>query len=99
MKRATANDFESAIREMDIEDLPKFMRRMIQMRLQRGGYDQHFGHATARFIEACRTIANDQRPESDRLAKLMKRLFAKTALATELEPTQLAQPVGDVEGA
>lgn len=69
MKRATADDFESAIREMDIEDLPKFMRRMIQMRLQRSTYDQHFGHATDRFIEACRTIANDQSPESDRLAR------------------------------
>lgn len=87
MKRATASDFEMAIREMDIEDLPKFMRRMIQMRLQRGAYDQHFGYATARFMEACRTIANDPRPESDRLAKLMKRLFARTSLATELEPT------------
>lgn len=97
MKRATADDFESAIRKMDIEDLPKFMRRMIQMRLQRGTYDQHFGHATDRFMEACRTIANDQRSESDRLAKLMKRLFAKTALAIELEPTQLAQPAGDGE--
>lgn len=97
MKRAAADDFESAIREMDIEDLPKFMRHMIQMRLQRGTYDQHFGHATDRFMEACRTIANDQRPESDRLAKLMKRLFAKTALATDLEPTQPAQLVGEGE--
>lgn len=95
MKRATADDFESAIREMDIEDLPKFMRRMIQMRLQRGTYDQHFGHATERFMEACRTIANDQSPESDRLAKLMKRLFAKTALVTELEPKQPTQPAAD----
>ncbi len=97
MKRATAGDFELAIREMDIEDLPKFMRRMIQMRLQRATYDQHFGHATDRFMEACRMIANDQSAESARLAKLMKRLFAKTALATELEPAQLAQPAGDAQ--
>lgn len=97
MKRATAGDFESAIREMDIEDLPKFMRRTIQMRLQRGTYDPHFGHATDHFMEACRRIANDQRPESARLAKLMKWLFAKTALATDLEPAQPAQPAGDAQ--
>ncbi|WP_457817510.1 hypothetical protein, partial [Staphylococcus aureus] len=32
MKRATAADFQLAIRTMDVEELPKFMRRMIQMR-------------------------------------------------------------------
>ncbi len=95
MKRATACDFESAIREMGIDDLPRFMRRMIQMRLQRGTYDQHFGHATDRFMEACRAIANDQSPESARLSKLVKRLFATTALAIELEPAQANQPTGD----
>ncbi|MGU7842434.1 P-loop NTPase fold protein [Burkholderia sp. AW33-5] len=97
MKRATAADFESAIREMGIDDLPKFMRRMIQMRLQRGAYDPHFGHATDRFMEACRAIANDQSPESARLAKLMKRLFATTALATELEAAQPSQRADDAE--
>ncbi|MBS0343388.1 MAG: hypothetical protein JSS56_23025 [Proteobacteria bacterium] len=94
MKRATAGDFESAIRGMDIEGLPKFMRRMIQMRLQRSTYDPHFGHATDRFMDACRTIANDQKPESERLAKLMKRLFAKTALAAELASAQPVQTAG-----
>jgi uncharacterized protein YunC (DUF1805 family) len=95
MKRATAADFESAIREMDIEDLPKFMRRMIQMRLQRGTYDQHFGCATDYFMEACRHLANDQSAESARLAKLVKRLFVNTALAVELEDAQLGQAAGD----
>lgn len=91
MKRATAADFESAIREMDIDDLPKFMRRMIQMRLQRGNYDSHFGHATSHFMDACRAIANDQSPESSRLAKLMKILFARTALVSELEPKKAGE--------
>ncbi|WP_186138363.1 P-loop NTPase fold protein [Burkholderia gladioli] len=97
MKRATADDFESAIREMGIQDLQKFMRQMIQMRLQRGVYDPHFGHATTRFMEACRAIANDQSPESARLAKLMKKLFARTALAIELESAQPRQPPDDAE--
>ena len=91
MKRATTADFESAIRDMSVESLPKFMRRMINMRLQRGTSDPHFGNATERFMEACRAIANDQSPESTRLAKLMKTLFAKTALATEFDLSQPAQ--------
>lgn len=84
MKRATAADFESAIRDMDVGALPQFMRRLMQMRLQRATYDAHFGHATERFVEACRTIANDQAPGSIRLARLIRRLFANTALAAEL---------------
>lgn len=86
MKRATATDFESAIRNMEIEKLRRFMRRMIEIRLQKQTYDQHFGTATERFVEACRTIAND--PASNRLAGLIKRLFAGTALASELSPPQ-----------
>lgn len=87
MKRATVVDFESAIRDMDIEKLPRFMRRMIQMRLQRATYDRQFGHATECFVEACRTIANDPSPASARLTRLIKRLFANTALSAELNPT------------
>lgn len=82
MKGAKAADFESAIRNMEIDKLPRFMRRMIEMRLQRQVYDRHFGTATDRFVEACRTIAND--PASSRLAGLIRRLFAGTVLASEL---------------
>lgn len=82
LKSATAADFESAIRNMEIEKLRRFMRRMIEMHLQRQNYDTHFGTATERFVEACRTIAND--PDSGRLAGLIKRLFAGTALASAL---------------
>ena len=94
MKNATAADFESAIRDMDIDTLRRFMRRMIQMRLQKGTYDQHFGTATGRFMEACRAIANDQAPGSIRLAKLIRRLFEKTALASELNPPEPPQVAG-----
>lgn len=97
MKRATAADFEAAIRGMDVDELPKFMRRMIQMRLQRGTYDPHFGNATQRFMEACRAIANDQAPANARLAKLMHRLFEKTALASELNPPATPQADGQEE--
>lgn len=92
MKGASAADFESAIRNMEIEKLRRFMRRMIEMRLQRQTYDPHFGTATERFVEACRTIANDS--SSSRLAGLIKLLFARTALASELVlPQAPAAPV------
>lgn len=84
MKNATAEDFELAIRDMDLDTLPRFMRRMIQMRLQKETYDLHFGHATERFMEACRLIANDTVPGSTRLSKLIKRLFHGTTLEAEL---------------
>ncbi len=84
MKRATAADFEAAIREMDPVTLRDFMRRMIEMRLQRENYDPHFGTATQHFVDACRAISNDA--SSPRLAELIKLLFARTTLAAELSP-------------
>lgn len=95
MRRATAADFEAAIRDMeDLDQLRRFMRRMIEMRLQRETYDPHFGSATERFVEACRTIASDA--TSPRLARLIKRLFEGTALAAEL--TELPKPEGGLPG-
>lgn len=89
MRQATAGDFETAIREMeDLDKLRRFMRRIIEMRLQKGTYDSHFGGATERFVEACRIIASDT--ASPRLAELVKRLFEGTALASELIPQQPA---------
>ncbi|MDP1939313.1 MAG: hypothetical protein Q8K54_01505 [Gallionella sp.] len=86
MRQATAADFEAAIRGMEHDDLRRFMRRMIEMRLQRATYDPHFGSATDRFVEACRIITNDA--ASPRLAGLVKRLFDGTALASELAPQE-----------
>ena len=92
MKSATATDFELAIRNMDIDQLRRFMRRMIEMCLQRQNYDQHFGGATELFLEACKAIAND--PNSSRLAGLIKRLFSGTVLASEIEMPQIqAAPI------
>jgi len=85
LRQATAADFEAAIREMeDLDKLRRFMRKMINMRIQRATYDPHFGTATENFKEACRAIANDA--ASPRLAGLVKRLFNGTALAFELAP-------------
>lgn len=89
LRRATASDFEVAIREMeDLDKLRRFMRQMIKMRLQRATYDPHFGTATECFVEACRAIANDA--ASPRLASLIQHLFGGTPLASELAPEQHA---------
>lgn len=89
LRRATADDFEAAIRGMeDLDKLSRFMRQMINMRLQRATYDPHFGTATERFVEACRAIANDA--ASPRLASLVHRLFGGTPLAPELAPQSYA---------
>ena len=95
MKRATASDFEAAIRGMDIDKLRRFMRRMIEMRLQRTTYDSHFGTATQHFIDACRAISND--PNSPRLADLIKNLISRTALAAELSSPAAGQAEPVVE--
>lgn len=96
MRRTTVADFETAIREMDVDSLRKFMRRMIEMSLQPQAYKQHFGDATDRFVEACRLIANDQ--NSPRLARLIRLLFAKTALAPRLEKQDGVEQPTPAEG-
>jgi hypothetical protein len=82
MRNATAADFETSIRGMEPDQLRRFLRRMIEMRLQRATYDPYFGSATERFVEACRNITNDT--ASPRLAGMVKRLFEVTSLSAEL---------------
>lgn len=82
MRQASAADFEAAIRDMDVDTLPAFMRRLIDMRLRKENYEAHFGEATQRFVDACRNIAADD--DSPRLAALIKDLFNRTALAGEI---------------
>jgi hypothetical protein len=89
MKRATVADFDAAIRGMEIDKLRRFMRRMIEMCLQRATYDAHFGTAPQHFLDACRSISSDS--NSPRLAALINKLFSKTALAVELTPSPAAQ--------
>lgn len=82
MKRASVADFESVIRGIDVDKLPRFMRGMMGLCLQRQNYDQYFGAATEHFLGACKKIANE--PASGRLAALIKNIFANTPLASEI---------------
>lgn len=83
LQRATVADFEAAIRGIENpDDLGRFMRQMIDMRLHRETYEKHFGSASERFMEACRAILADA--SSQRLGNLLHWLFDGTALAFEL---------------
>jgi len=90
LKRATASDFENAIRTMDIADLQGFMRRMIDMRSNKDTYEKHFGMATDHFMDACKAIAADT--SSTRLAKLIGKLIEKT-IAAEQGPAPAGEEV------
>ena len=83
MKAATVAEFEAVIKNIDIKSLRLFMRRMLELTMQPGGHREHFGHATERFTAACKNIAND--PNSDRLGKLIKNLFAHSKLSHLVE--------------
>ncbi|MEY9632916.1 hypothetical protein ABIF66_001145 [Bradyrhizobium japonicum] len=84
MKNATVEDFESTIRGLGIDDFRVFIRRMLEMRIQRQAYEPHFGSATDRFVEACRNIAGA--PNSGRLGSLIKHLFDDANIEAELTP-------------
>lgn len=83
MKAATVGDFESVIKSIEVKGLRLFMRRMLEMTMQPVTYQLHFGHATDRFVEACKNIAED--PGSGRLGKLITRLFADAKLSHLIE--------------
>lgn len=96
LRRATADDFEAEIRKMDPALLGRFLRRMLQMRLQKERYDEHFGTATEHFVEACRKIAND--PTSERLGSIVTRVFESVRLAANLKPPQEDPPAMPEDG-
>lgn len=84
MKAATAADFEAIIKTIDIKGLKLFMHRMLEMRMQSGGYQSHFGTATERFVDACKNITQD--PTLSRLTNLIKNLFSNAKLSHLLIP-------------
>lgn len=92
MKAATVADFESTIKRLEFDDLRAFMRRMLEMRIQRQTYDPHFGLATDRFVEACRNIADA--PDSGRLGALVRRLFDDAKIGAQLAPQAAPSAAG-----
>lgn len=82
MRAATVQDFESVIRDADVEDLRLLMGRFMEMCVQPGGYASHFGNATNVFMDACRNIYND--PAVPRLSRLIETLFRNAKLESHL---------------
>ena len=89
LKSATVAEFDAIIRSSDIKDMQVFMRKMLELTIQKDTYEHHFGSAMDRFVEACKNIAHD--PKSSRLGKLIKGLFASAKLEALLEPSAAAQ--------
>lgn len=83
LRGATVQDFEAAIRTLDIDKFKLFMSQFIEMCGHPSTYSEHFGAAIERFIEACRRICAD--PASGRLGKLIRALFEDGKLLSLLD--------------
>ena len=84
LKSSTAQDFESTIRTLEVDDLRLFMCRFLDMCVHSGNYKTHFGSAMDCFMDACRNIYND--PTEPRLGKLIENLFKSSKLESHLAP-------------
>lgn len=84
LRNATAEDFESTIESLEVDDLKFFLCKCIDLCVHRSTYDPAFGTATQRFIDACRKICAD--PERARLSYLIKLLFEDAQLSDQLNP-------------
>jgi hypothetical protein len=83
LRGATVQDFDLAIRTLDIDKFKLFMSQLIEMCGHPSTYAEHFGTATERFIEACRGICAD--PSAGRLGKLIRALFEDGKLLSRLD--------------
>ncbi len=93
MRSATIKDFEDAIRTLPIPELRQFMRRFVEMRIQKTTYEKYFGFAMDHFAEACRNLSADV--AAPRLANLIKTVFKDAKLEADLlQPVPQPQQVG-----
>jgi hypothetical protein len=79
LQRATVDDFDQAIRGIqDTATFRRFMSRMMQMARQKHQYEPYFGEALDRFVDASKSIANDD--ASPRLAGIVRRALVSAGL-------------------
>jgi len=78
MRSASVKDFDATIRSLEPDDLRLFMCRFLEMCVQPGNYEKHFGSAMENFVQACREICAD--PAGGRLATLIQLLFKDAKL-------------------
>jgi hypothetical protein len=73
------------------------MKGMIDLCINRGAYEKHFGSAMDNFTEACREIVVDN--DSPRLTALIKQLFKNANLESKIEDPSKTSEVGRVDAA
>jgi hypothetical protein len=88
MKAASIQEMEEAIRKSPSLEKQQFMVKMVELCINNETYEKCFGAAMDNFVEACKNIVND--PESARLGKLVKVLFANSKFTAVLESSQVA---------
>lgn len=96
MKSTSVKDFEATIKSLDPESLRFFMCHFLDMCLNWNNYETSFGSARDHFVEACRGICSESK--SDRLAKLIRRIFKDAKLEGALDPSSTS-PSGQVASA
>lgn len=86
MRRATAKDFEDAMRSLKGHELKLFMLKNLDIVEHGETYDRHFGEARLRFLEACRAVCESG--DSPRLVKIVRKLFADSKVPRALDDGQ-----------
>lgn len=84
MKSASVADFETTIKSLEVDDLRLFLRKFMEICVNRENYQRHFGSASDHFIQACRNITEDS--DQARLGQLIKMLFKDAKIESELNP-------------
>lgn len=91
---ATSESFEAEIKRLSGADLKVFMGKMVEMHVQRSGYEDHFGEASWAFVSACRKICHEN--ANPRLSKTIMMLFRNADMPSLLvvfdHPQPLAMP-------
>lgn len=88
MKRATAREFEDSMQSLKGNDFKLFMLKNLDILEHRATYEPHFGEASQRFLEACRSVVSTN--ANPRLARVVRQLFAESKVARALEPEGVA---------
>jgi hypothetical protein len=91
LRASTSGDFEAAIRSLTGDDLKLFLLKNIEIYMNRGQYQQHFGSAMDNFVAACKSLATN----NDRLAFVIRGAFTRANLSAALggESTIVGQSV------
>ncbi len=83
MKNSTPTQYIDTIINLTGEDLKIFLLKNIDMYVNKQTYLTHFGSGMDNFVEACRTIYNQD--SNSRISKIIKLVFRGSNIETDLE--------------